>query len=90
MIRVYEVGDAFPDPYKWNIACRWVDRETVEATGHRSNRPDDDSKKALPKPSHWKALLKTLGQFGVKTVFYTRYKAGKERVYRHKTGEVGR
>ncbi len=80
MIRVYEVGNAFPDPYKWNIACRWIDHETVEATGSKDP----------PKPSHWKALLKTLGDYGVKTVFYTRYRDGRERVYRHKTGGVGK
>ncbi len=80
MIRVYEVGDAWPDPYEWNIGCRWTDRETVEATGTNKTRKEDP-----PKPSHWKALLRTLGEFGVRTVFYTRHKDGEKRIFRHRT-----
>ncbi len=72
---MYEPGKGHRDPYKWFAPCRFVDRETVEIVGAQE----------APTPSEWKAVLKAFGAMGVKVVFYKRYIAGRERVFRHRT-----
>ena len=80
MVRVWKKGVRRPKPYGFNIACCWRNHETVEVIG------TNDRTSLPPTPEEFGALLKTLGEFGVKTVFYTRYdEDGQERIYRHKT-----
>ena len=76
MLRVYEPGNSFPDPYRWAITCRFLDdAKTVEVLG--AVKP--------PTVADWRAALKTLEGMGVTEVFYKTYKNGKLRIHRRKT-----
>jgi len=75
VIRVFDNGKEYGDTYSWVATCRFIDKATVEVLGVMD----------APKKEWWRAVLKTLGHEGVKTVCYKRYKNDEERIFKHNT-----
>lgn len=67
LIRVFDEGTEFGDPYRYCVTAKWHDRETVELVGTLR----------APLPSERRAIMSALKSQGVKRVFFDRRKPGK-------------
>lgn len=62
IVRVFENGKSYGDPYEWAGAIRCLDRNTVEVVGTMQ----------APSVKVWRELKKCLPDFGITTVIFKR------------------
>lgn len=65
VLRVFEDGQAYGDPYSWCCTVQWLDRHTVQLCGVLK----------APTPTQWRAIDTALARLGVTHVRFER-KAG--------------
>ena len=64
VIRVFDNGRVYGDPYTWSATCRFIDRRTVEIMGAIKG----------PTKTEWRAVLSCFAEMGVVAVTYKRYR----------------
>jgi hypothetical protein len=72
VIRVFDQGKAYGDPYRFIITVKWLDPETVELIGATQ----------APTPSEWRAIKEALIAGGVKFVTWVRKSGANPRTVR--------
>ena len=62
VVRIFEDGNSYGDPYVWISSIRFINNKTVEIVGTLS----------APKPSTWKAILRMAQDMGIERIIFTR------------------
>jgi hypothetical protein len=70
VIRVFDCGRSYGDPYRYAVTVRWLDRQTVELVGALR----------APAPSEWRAIRDALVAAGVARVVMIRKGGANPRV----------
>jgi len=71
IIRVFEEGDSYGDPYEFSVTVRWITPKRVEILGAVR----------APKPSEWRAIQECLHSYGAEELLIV--KATKEGMKEH-------
>lgn len=64
LVRVFEPGDSYGQPYSYVATIRWLDPDTAEVMGVLQ----------APTPAQWRAIRKALKQAGVRRAIIQRIK----------------
>ena len=62
VVRVFDAGRSYGDPYRFAVTVRWINRQTVELVGAIR----------APAPSEWRAIRDALLAAGVSSVVMVR------------------
>lgn len=66
VVRVWDDGKSYGDPYQWAMTVRWISRDEVEILGVT----------LPPSIGQFKAAMRELRLLGVASVVFTRFKNG--------------
>ena len=72
VVRVFDAGLSYGDPYRFAVTVRWINHDTVEFVGALR----------APAPSEWRAIRTALMEFGVRNVVWVRKSGANPRTVR--------